>query len=208
LLIGVVVGSTLLVGRLRSYPLPGNQQGYEPTQPIAFSHRLHAGDVQISCAYCHYGAERSKHAGIPPASVCMTCHRFVTAPQKIMIPEILEARKANRTPKPVISPELRKLYDALALDDNLERDPNKTPKPIEWIKVHNLPAYACFDHRAHVKADVSCQRCHGPIETMDRVRQVSDLSMGWCVNCHRETQVTSADNKTVRPSIDCATCHH
>src|SRR6516165_9032566 len=113
LLVGLVLSSLVLVGRLKSYPLPGYQQGYEPEQPIAFSHRLHAGDLQISCVYCHYGAERSRHAGVPAANICMTCHRFVTASQKAMIPEILEARKANRTPKPVISPELQKLYDAL-----------------------------------------------------------------------------------------------
>jgi hypothetical protein len=138
----------------------------------------------------------------------MTCHRFVTASQKVMIPEILEARKENRTPKPVISPELQKLYDALGLDSDLQRDPNKTPKPIAWVKVHNLPAYSCFDHKAHLRGGVSCQQCHGPVETMDRLRQVSDLSMGWCVNCHRETKITGVDGKTTRPSIDCATCHH
>jgi hypothetical protein len=197
-----------LAGRLRSYPLPGNQRGYEPEQPIAFSHKQHAGDLQISCIYCHYGAQQSRHAGIPPASVCMSCHRFVTAPQKLVVPEILEARKANRTPQPIISPELQKLYDALALNSNLEPDPKKTPYPISWVKVHHLPAYTCFDHRAHLRAGVECQRCHGPVESMDRVRQVSDLSMGWCVNCHRETPVTTADGKASRPSIDCATCHH
>jgi cytochrome c7-like protein len=208
LLIGLVLSSMVLAGRLRSYPLPGSQQGYEPEQPIAFSHRLHAGDLQISCLYCHYGAERSPYAGVPAADVCMTCHRFVTASQKEMIPEILEARKANRTPQPVISPELKKLYDSLGLDSKLERDPNQTPQPVAWVKVHNLPAYTCFDHRAHLQAGVACQSCHGPVETMDRLRQVSDLSMGWCVNCHRETKVLHEDGKALRPSVDCATCHH
>jgi hypothetical protein len=208
LLIGLALSSVVLANRLRGYPLPGNQQGYEPIQPIAFSHRLHAGDLQISCLYCHYGAERSQHAGVPAADVCMTCHRFVTAPQKDMIPEILEARKANRTPQPVISEELRKLYDSLGLDDRLERDPHKTPRPVAWVRVHNLPAYTCFDHRAHLQAGVACKNCHGPVETMDRLRQVKDLSMGWCVNCHRETKVPSDDGKTLRASIDCATCHH
>jgi hypothetical protein len=208
LVIGLVLSSVALGARLRTYPLPGSQELYEPAQPIAFSHRQHAGELQISCVYCHYGAETSRHAGMPAESVCMACHRFVTAPQKAMIPEILEARKENRIPKPVVSPELQKLYDAVGLDSKLEPDPDKTPKPIAWIKVHNLPAYTCFDHRAHVRAEVACQRCHGPVETMDRIRQVSDLSMGWCVNCHRETQITSADGKTVRPSVDCATCHH
>ncbi len=207
-LIGLVISSVVLTNRLRSYPLPGNQQGYEPEQPIAFSHRLHAGEQQISCLYCHYGAEQSRHAGIPPASICMTCHRFVTAPQKVLVAEFMEARKEKRAPQPIITPELRKLYDALGLDSNLERDSEKTPKSIAWVKVHNLPAYTCFDHRAHVQASISCQHCHGPVETMDRLRQVSDLSMGWCVNCHRETKVVGTDGKVGRPSIECATCHH
>jgi hypothetical protein len=208
LLIGLILNSVVLVGRLRSYSLPGNQQGYEPEQPIAFSHRLHAGEQQISCLYCHHGAEQGRHAGIPSAGICMSCHRFVTAPQKAMIAEFLEARKANRAPQPVISPELGKLYEALGLDSNLERDPMKVPKPIAWVKVHNLPSYTCFDHRAHQRAGVECQRCHGPVESMDRLRQVSDLSMGWCVNCHRETKITGVDGKVGQPSIECATCHH
>jgi hypothetical protein len=193
---------------LKDYHLPGNQQGYEPEQPIAFSHRLHAGDSQISCIYCHFGAETSRHAGIPPAAVCMTCHRYVTASPQAVLPEILEARKAGRTPRPVVSPELQKLYDALGLNSQLEPDPAKTSKPITWVKVHHLPAYTCFDHRAHTKAGVSCQQCHGPVETMERVRQVHDLSMGWCVNCHRESGRTGVDGKPVKPSTDCATCHH
>src|SRR6516164_2630419 len=123
LLIGLVICSMVIAGRLRTYPLPGNQQGYEPEQPIAFSHRQHAGDMEISCLYCHFGAETSRHAGIPPASVCMTCHRFVTAPRKTVLAELLEARKANRVPELVVSPELQKLYDTLGLDSKLQPDP-------------------------------------------------------------------------------------
>jgi hypothetical protein len=208
LLAGLVVCGVVLAGRLRSYPPPGDQDGYEPPQPIAFSHRQHAGDLQISCQYCHYGAENSRHAGIPAAGLCMNCHRFVTAPQKAMVAEVLAARKEDRAPEPVVSPELQKLYDSLGLNAKLERDPDRTPQPIKWVKVHNLPDYACFDHRAHTTAGVACQRCHGPVETMDRLRQVSDLSMGWCVNCHRECQRNGVDGKPARPSLDCATCHH
>lgn len=208
LLAGLIISSLVLARQATEYHLPGNQQGYEPEQPIAFSHRQHAGDLQISCFYCHFGAEDSKHAGFPPASICMTCHRFVTAPQKDMLPELLEARKAKRTPKPIVSPELQKLYDALGLNDKLEPDPKKKPIPIAWVKVHNLPAYACFDHQSHVRAGVTCERCHGPVETMERIRQVSDLSMGWCVNCHREAGQSGLDGKPVRPSTDCATCHY
>jgi hypothetical protein len=208
LLVGLIISSTVLVGRLKGYPLPGNQQGYEPEQPIAFSHRQHAGDMQISCLYCHFGAESSRHAGIPSPASCMACHRFVTAPQKALVQELLEARKAKRAPQPVVSPELQKLYDALGLDDKLMPDPSKKPKPIAWVKVHYLPAFTCFDHRSHTNAGVACQRCHGPVETMERVRQVEDLSMGWCVNCHRETGRTDPAGKPVQPSTDCATCHH
>jgi hypothetical protein len=208
LLGGILFGSLVLANRLKGYPLPGSQQGYEPVQPIAFSHRLHAGEIQTSCLYCHVGAEKSRHAGIPPANVCMTCHRFVTAPQKDLLAEILEARKTKRAPRPIVSPELQKLYDALALDGKLEPDPSKKPEPIAWVKVHNLPSFTCFDHRSHTRAGVSCQSCHGPVETMDRIQQVSDLSMGWCVNCHREASRTGVNGKPVKPSIDCATCHY
>jgi hypothetical protein len=208
LLVGLILISLVLVNRLRSYPLPGSEQGYEPVQPIAFSHKQHAGDMQIACLYCHSGAETSPHAGIPAASVCMTCHRFVTAPQKALLAELLEARKARRTPRPTFSPELQKLYDSLGLDEKLEPDPNRTPKPIEWIKVHSLPAFTCFDHRSHVHAGLACQKCHGPVETMERVRQVEDLSMGWCVNCHRDSGHSRVVGKAVQPSTDCAVCHH
>jgi hypothetical protein len=208
LLAGLALSSLILMRRVRDYPFPGNQQGYEPEQPIAFSHRQHAGQLQIACLYCHYAAETSRHAGIPPASVCMTCHRFVTAPQKDLLPEILAARKAKRAPQPIVSPELQKLYSALGLDSKLEPDPNIAPTPIAWVKVDNLPSFTCFDHRSHTNAGLTCQRCHGPVESMERVRQVEDLSMGWCVNCHRESGRTGVAGKKVQPSTDCATCHY
>jgi hypothetical protein len=209
LLVGLGLSAFVLVGRLKSYPLPGDQQGYQPVQPIAFSHQQHAGDMQISCLYCHSGAETSRHAGIPAASVCMTCHRYVTAPQKDMLAEVLEARKAKRTPRRSVSSELQKLYDALALDhETLEPSPSKKPDPIKWVRVHNLPAYTCFDHRSHVHAGLTCDRCHGPVETMERIRQVETLSMGWCVKCHRENGRTGLAGNQVQPSTDCATCHH
>jgi hypothetical protein len=108
----------------------------------------------------------------------------------------------------VVSPELQKLYDALALDAKLEPDPAKHPEPIAWVRVHNLPDFTCFDHRSHVNAGVTCQHCHGPVETMERVRQVADLSMGWCVNCHRESANNGVAGKKVRHSTDCSVCHH
>jgi len=198
----------MLTPKLTAIRLPGIQRGYEPEQPIRFSHRLHAGEMQISCQYCHSGAERSRHAGIPAASVCMNCHRFVTAPLGAVRAEDELAAKENRPPRRVIAPELRKLYDALGLDDDLRRDPAKPQRPIAWVKVHNLPDFAYFDHRPHVAAGVACQTCHGPVETMERMRQVADLTMGWCVNCHRDANRTGIAGHPVYASIDCAVCHY
>ena len=197
-----------LVPRVQTYPLPGNQQGYSPEQPIAFSHRLHAGDLKIACLYCHFGAEQSRHAGLPAASVCMNCHRVVPASWEVTFHEYLEALRTNQAPKRVVSPEMQKLYDSLGLDGQLQPDPTRSPYPIRWVKVHNLPAYTCFDHRAHVNSGVNCQHCHGPVETMERVRQVEDLSMGWCVDCHRHPERAGTGDKPPRPSTDCAVCHY
>jgi hypothetical protein len=201
-------GAVELVPRLKSYPLPGNQQGYAPEQPIDFSHRLHAGELKISCLYCHFGAEQSRHAGIPASSLCMNCHRLVSSSWEAKFSEYLVALRTDRAPKRIVSPEIRKLYDSLGLDDELQPDPTRSPSPIPWVKVHNLPAYACFDHRAHVKSGVKCQQCHGPVETMDRVRQVEDLSMGWCVDCHRNPDRADTAGRLSRASTDCAVCHY
>jgi hypothetical protein len=207
LLTGLALGCLLFLYRWNDFYWPGNQQGYEPVQPIAFSHRQHAGKLKIACVYCHFGAESSRHAGIPAAGVCMNCHRLVTASRDAVLEEYQKAQQARRPAGPIISPELQKLYDALGLDDKLQADPAKKPKPIAWVRVHNLPSFSCFDHRSHVSAGVTCQRCHGPVEEMERVRQASDLSMGWCVNCHRESGRTGAYGKKM-PSTDCATCHY
>ncbi|MBI4581608.1 MAG: cytochrome C, partial [Planctomycetes bacterium] len=169
LLVGVVGAFLALTSTLGALRLPGDQQGYAPAQPIAFSHRLHAGELQIDCLYCHFGAEKSRHAGIPAESVCMNCHKIVTAPLGAIRAEDEQARKESRKARPVVSPELRKLYTAMALDDRLQPDPEQTPKPIEWVRVHSVPDFVYFDHRAHVMAGVACQRCHGPVETMERV---------------------------------------
>ena len=178
--------------------LPGNHIGYAPEQPIAYSHRLHAGELGIDCKYCHFGAERSRHAGIPPAEVCMNCHQSVTAPFADIRAEDKAAKAEERKAEPVLSPEIQKIYDALALDAKRRRDETKSLKPIEWKQIHRLPDFAYFDHRSHVTAGVSCQQCHGPVESMERVRQHSDLTMGWCINCHRENDAT----------LDCGACHY
>jgi hypothetical protein len=206
LLAGLGASVVVMVLHLRSYPFPGNQQGYMPEQPIAFSHKQHAGDLEISCLYCHANAAKGPHAGIPPASLCMNCHKLVTASWDATRAEMERARQAGQPPKRIVSPELQKLYDALGLDDQLQPDPRKQPQPIAWVKVHNLPAYTRFDHRGHVHAGVACQQCHGPVETMDVLRQSTSLSMGWCVNCHKVHN--EVNGKKVSPSTDCATCHY
>jgi hypothetical protein len=208
LLTGVLFTTSLLAVRARAVNLPANQQGYEPAQPLAYSHRLHAGELQIACLYCHSNAERSRHAGVPSPTVCMNCHRFVTTPLGAIRAEEEAAAKAGRAPATVVSPQLKTLYDALGLDAALQPVPGHVAKPVAWVRVHSLPDFVYFDHRPHVGAGVACQSCHGPIETMERVRQVSDLSMGWCVNCHRAAAASGISGRAVRPSTDCSTCHY
>ena len=205
--LALAFGVVALWPQLANLRLPGIQRDYEPEQPIRYSHRLHAGEMQIPCQYCHSGAERSRHAGIPPVNVCMNCHKFVTAPLGMVRAEDDLAAKENRPPRRVISAELRKLYDALGLDDTLQRDPARPERAIAWVKVHNVPDFAFFDHRPHVAAGVICQTCHGPVETMERMRQVADLTMGWCVNCHRDANRTGIAGRPVRASLDCSGCH-
>ncbi len=205
--LAVLFSAVLLVSRAAVFHLPGNHQGFEPVQTIAYSHRLHAGELQIQCQYCHFGADKSRHAGIPPASACMNCHRFVTAPLGAIRAEDDLAAKQKRPPRRIVSPELRKLYDALALDANMQRDPSRVTQPIAWTRIHSLPDFVYFDHRAHVNAGVTCQQCHGPVQSMERVRQVSDLTMGWCVNCHRAANQTGIAGRRVNASTNCSTCH-
>lgn len=208
LLVGLGYNLLAVTPRIANWRLPGDQQDYEPTQPVAYSHRVHAGDLQMPCLYCHFGAEKSRHAGIPPVNVCMNCHKFVTAPLGAVRAEDELATQEHRTPRRIISPELRKIYTALGLNGELQPDPSLKPAPIQWVKVHNVPDFVYFDHRSHVGAGVTCQTCHGPIETMERVRQVQSLSMGWCVNCHRQSTAQGVAGKPVNASIDCVSCHY
>jgi mono/diheme cytochrome c family protein len=144
----------------------GRQPGYEPDQPILFSHKIHAGDNQIDCKYCHTTVTQSKHAGIPSVSLCMNCHMVV--------------RKGRNTG----TDEIAKIYNAI-----------ETGKPIQWVKVHNLPDHSYFNHAQHIVAGkVQCESCHGDVKTMDRIRQMQPLSMGWCIDCHRKTQVQFTEN--------------
>ena len=207
LAVAVVFSAIALAPRVAGIRMPGNHAGFEPVQPIAYSHRLHAGELNIPCLYCHSGAERSRHAGIPPASTCMNCHRFVTAKRADVRAEEELAKAEKRKPRLVVAPELQKLYTALALDAKLVRDPAKPLQPIRWARIHQVPDFVYFDHRPHVAAGLECQKCHGPVETMERVRQQGTLSMGWCVNCHRGRDGTLVKGLPVRAPSDCAVCH-
>lgn len=206
LLNGLFFSLISLVYGMSSWRLPDHETGYSPQQPIDYSHRLHAGELQIDCQFCHTAADKSRHAGIPSSDVCMKCHKFVTSSFDLLQDERTQANEENREPKQVVSEELGKLYKSFGLDETLKPVTDATPNSIPWVRVHNLPDYVYFDHRAHVTAGVTCQHCHGSIESMERVRQVEDLSMGWCVNCHRAT--TEINGKPVHASTDCAICHY
>ena len=196
----------MVLARTTDVRLPGNHQGYEPRQPIAYSHRLHAGELNIDCRYCHYGSEYSRHAGIPSASVCMNCHKAVTAGLDAILTERALAEAEGREPVQIVSPALRELYDAVGLGEDLL--PTGAPgTPIEWVRVHNLPDFVYFDHRVHVARGVACETCHGPVQSMERMRQFSDLSMGWCVECHRSNPAVANGPPAEHTSTDCGTCH-
>lgn len=156
----------------------GVQQGYMPTQPIAFSHELHAGQYEIDCNYCHTGVRKSKSANIPSANICMNCHSGIK----------------NVGGESGVSKEIAKIYAAIDFDPTTG-EYGENVKPIEWVRIHNLPDLAYFNHSQHVKVGgLECQTCHGEIEKMDVVYQYSTLTMGWCINCHRETEVNTKDN--------------
>jgi mono/diheme cytochrome c family protein len=178
-LVGFVIFLLVLVGGYHTVNNAidlGRQQGYAPTQPINFSHELHAGTHKIDCQYCHDGARRSKSAVIPAVNTCMNCHRAVEG-------ETDAAKK-----------EIGKIYAAAGWDP-VQKVYTGDTKPIEWVRIHNLPDHVYFNHSQHVVAGgLECQTCHGPVEEMAKVEQFSPLSMGWCVNCHRQTEVKFADN--------------
>jgi len=161
------------------------QKDYQPEQPIYYSHKVHAGINQISCLYCHGNAWESKHAAIPSVNVCMNCHKAINTYEKG--PKLYKENgdEVNGTA------EIAKLYQYAGFDPNnpAKWDPSKA-KPIEWVKIHNLPDHVYFNHSQHIRAgNVQCQSCHGEITAMDEVKQETDLSMGWCINCHRQTNV-------------------
>lgn len=151
---------------------PETEQVYHPDQPIAFSHKIHAGDNAINCQYCHSGVERSKTAGIPSVNVCMNCHKGIS-----------EGKLPGGTE------EIKKIYAAAGWDPEKAKYSGVT-KPIQWVKVHNLQDFVFFSHQQHVKVGKQeCATCHGDLTTMTTAQQVQPLTMAWCVDCHRKTEV-------------------
>ena len=164
----------------------GVDQGYEPIQPIHYSHKIHAGDNGIDCKYCHSSARVSKHSGIPSLNVCMNCHKSIY--------EVASSTATEEYSKEFYDGEIQKLYAAVGWDDAEQKHTGKT-KPVKWVRIHNLPDFAYFNHSQHVSvAGLECQTCHGPVEEMEIMYQYSPLTMGWCINCHRETNVKVKDN--------------
>lgn len=208
LLVGLGFALVTLATGMASWRRPDIEQGYSPEQPINYSHRLHAGELQINCQFCHSAAEHSQHAGIPSSDVCMKCHKIVTSSFEMLQQEMKLADQEKRKPKQIVSSELRKLYDSLGLDETLQPKAGSTPTSLPWVRIHDLPDYVCFDHRAHISAGVTCQRCHGPVESMQRMRQAESLSMGWCVNCHRDATHQGINGQSVNASTNCTVCHH
>ncbi|WP_345004322.1 cytochrome c3 family protein [Snuella lapsa] len=163
----------------------GVDQGYQPVQPIHFSHKIHAGDNGIDCKYCHSSARVSKTSGIPSLNVCMNCHKSIY--------EYNGETSAEYT-KEFYDGEIQKLYKAAGWSDADQKYTGES-QPVKWVRIHNLPDFVYFNHSQHVSvAGVECQTCHGPIETMEIVEQHAPLTMGWCIDCHRKTNVKVEDN--------------
>jgi len=166
----------------------GVDKGYEPIQPIHFSHKIHAGDNGIDCKYCHSSARVSKTSGIPSLNVCMNCHKNISEFQGDKDSTYVDHSKE------FYSGEIKKLYDAVGWDATAQKYTGKQ-KPVKWVRIHNLPDFVYFNHSQHVSvAGVECQTCHGPVETMEVMKQHAPLTMGWCINCHRTTDVKVEGN--------------
>ncbi len=165
----------------------GVDQNYQPIQPIHYSHKIHAGDNEIDCKFCHSAARVSKNAGIPSLNVCMNCHKNIS--------EVAEGTGTAEHSKAFYDGEIQKLYDAVGWDRENQQYTGKT-SPVKWVRIHNLPDFAYFNHSQHVTvAGVECQTCHGPVETYEDMKQFAPLTMGWCIDCHRKTDVKMEGNE-------------
>ena len=166
----------------------GIDQGYMPVQPIHYSHKIHAGDNQIDCKFCHSSARVSKEAGIPSLNVCMNCHKYISEYNG-------EEDIENGYTKEFYTDEIKKLYKAVGWDEENQEYTGEI-QAVEWIRIHNLPAFAYFPHVQHVEvAGIECQTCHGPVEEMEVMYQYAPLTMEWCIDCHRKTNVNLKDNE-------------
>ena len=171
----------------------GVDQGYEPVQPIHYSHRIHAGVNKIECTYCHSSARVSKHSGIPSLNVCMNCHKSIYEYTGNGQPPTQEDL-ANGYTNEFYTAQIKLLYEHVGWDETTQSYTGES-KPVKWVRIHNLPDFAYFNHSQHVTVgEIECQTCHGPVEEMEIMYQYSPLTMGWCINCHRETNVKVADN--------------
>ncbi|MFC2171593.1 cytochrome c3 family protein [Acidobacteriota bacterium] len=163
---------------------PANvETGYEPEQPIAYSHVQHPGELKMDCQYCHSNVDTAAHANIPTVKVCMGCH----------------AEIESKDDQGIVKPEVAKLKKHW-----------EEKKPIEWINVHNLADFVYFDHSRHIKAEIECEECHGDVKTMDRVQRVNSLKMGWCLDCHQKPPPEDypiTDGRKTWASVECFTCH-
>ncbi len=183
--------------------------GYQPKQPIPFSHAIHAGQLKMDCRYCHNTVFEAAHAAIPPTATCINCHSPADA--------------SNQTALSAVRPDSPKLQEL--------RDSWETGLSVSWKRVHNLPEFVYFNHAAHVNSGVSCVSCHGRIDKMEVVFQAKQLSMAWCLDCHRNPtpnlrpidKVTQLDwkpedspefdvadhvkNLHINPQTNCAVCH-
>ncbi len=191
---GLLLGAYFLFGTLFKV---GVEEGYQPIQDIAFSHKIHAGDNKIECQYCHSAAKHSKHSGIPSVNVCMNCHMNISEvaeDTKVIMEEggiVLTKKELDK--------EIEEVKNAAGYYYNEESEvweyTGKT-KEVKWVRVHNLPDFAYFNHSQHVTvAGVKCQKCHGPVEEMEEVYQYSPLTMGWCIDCHKDTKVDLKGNE-------------
>jgi len=164
----------------------GIDQDYQPIQPIHYSHRIHAGSNGIDCKYCHSSARVSKHAGIPSLNVCMNCHKSIG--------EVSDTTATPKYSKAFYDAEIQKLYSAVGWDKDNQKYTGKS-QPVKWVRIHNLPDFVYFNHSQHVTvAGIECQKCHGPVQTYEIQKQFAPLTMGWCIKCHRETDVKMEGN--------------
>ncbi len=165
----------------------GVDQEYAPIQPIHYSHKIHAGDNEINCKYCHSAARVSKNAGIPSLNVCMNCHKNIS--------EVAETTATPEYSKAFYDEQIQKLYTAVGWDKTTQSYTGKT-QPVKWVRIHNLPDFVYFNHSQHVTvAGIECQTCHGPVQEYEIQKQFAPLTMGWCIDCHRKTDVKMEGNE-------------